>query len=230
MQETNQAVMSRAAIPVPKNQKEFEANLKIGQYRHDVESYVKDPLTFLSYPVFDTFQDDRKLVGVISTSLYWGLIFRKILQPSSEGIICVLENSFNQTFSYRIDGLDVTYLGLEDAHDKQYDHLEFSADVNSYLDSVATTETRSYTTVSLNRDYGKYRLHVYPSKATEASYMSNEPAILSAVVACAFLFTSIVFLVFAVVVERRQHIVVTEAMMHARKAAETERQLNEYDE
>jgi hypothetical protein len=39
-------------------------------------------------------------------------VLANILPPSTSlGIICILENSFNQTLTYRIDGPDVTYLG-----------------------------------------------------------------------------------------------------------------------
>jgi hypothetical protein len=63
----------------------------------------------LAYPVFDSFEDDR-FTGVLATDIYWKLFFANILPPSTSlGIICILENSFNQTLTYRIDGPDVTF-------------------------------------------------------------------------------------------------------------------------
>jgi hypothetical protein len=113
------------------------------------------PLTALAYPVFDSFKDDRKLTGVLATDIYWKLFFANILPPStSSGIVCILENSFNQTLAYRIDGPDVTYLGEEDSHDPRYDYLETHADINAYVESQARTETRSYTAVPLNKSSG----------------------------------------------------------------------------
>jgi hypothetical protein len=50
----------------------------------------------------------------------------------------------------------VTYLGEEDSHDTRYDYLERNADINAYVESQAGPETRSYTAVPLNKEFGKY--------------------------------------------------------------------------
>jgi signal transduction histidine kinase len=50
----------------------------------------------------------------------------------------------------------------------------------------------------------------------------------TAVVACTFLFTSIVFVVFAYVVELRQNIVMHGVLKSAKQVATTERELNEF--
>ena len=167
--------MNRAVIPIPSASENLEQNLALSQFRENAEEYLEDPLTFIAYPVFDTFEDDRKLAGVLATNVYWKLFFAGILPSTATGFVCVLENSFNQTLSYRLDGERVTYLGEEDRHDPEYDHLEASADINSYIESRARAETRSYTTVSLNKEYGKYTLRIYPSSATEENYISNDP-------------------------------------------------------
>jgi hypothetical protein len=193
--------------------------LAASQYRHNIEEYLDDPLTFFAYPVFDSFENDRQLAGVIATDVYWKLFFANILPSSASGIICILENSFNQTLAYRIDGPDVTYLGDEDRHDARYDHLEELADINAYVESRAGPETRSYTAVPLNKEFGKYTLRIYPSRDTEEHFSSNKPWVYTIVVASTFLFTSIVFVVFANVVERRQKIVMEGVVKSAEKAA-----------
>jgi signal transduction histidine kinase/CheY-like chemotaxis protein len=185
-------------------------------------------LTVFSYPVFDSFEDDRQVAGVLVTDFYWKVFFANILLPSASGIICILENSFNQTMVYRIDGPDVTYLGEEDSHDTRYDYLEKHADINAYVESNARPETRSYTAVPLNKEFGKYTLRIYPSRDTEKHFSSNKPWVYTIVVASTFLFTSIVFIVFANVVERRQQIVMEGVVKSAAKAAATERELNEF--
>jgi signal transduction histidine kinase/CheY-like chemotaxis protein len=221
--------MGRAIVPSTPSEKEnFRNILAASQYRHNIDEYLGDPATMFAYPVFDSFDDDRKLGGVLMTEFYWKLFFANILPPSASGIICILENSFNQTLAYRIDGPDVTYLGEEDSHDNQYDYLERHADINAYVESQAGPETRSYTTVPLNMEFGKYTLRIYPSRDTEKLSHSNKPWVYSIVVASTFLFTSIVFIVFAAVVERRQHIVMQGVVQSAEKAAATERELNEF--
>jgi signal transduction histidine kinase/CheY-like chemotaxis protein len=227
--QSNQAVMGRALVPSPRSGSEnFRNNLAVSQYRHKIEEYRGDPVTMFAYPVFDSFEDDRQLGGVLVTEIYWKLFFANILPPSASGIICILENSFNQTLVYRIDGPDVTYLGEEDSHDTRYDHLERHADINAYVESQAGPETRSYTAVPLNKEFGKYTLRIYPSRDTEKHFFSNKPWVYTIVVASTFLFTSIVFVVFAGVVERRQQIVMQGVVKSAEKAAATERELNEF--
>jgi signal transduction histidine kinase/CheY-like chemotaxis protein len=229
LQESNQAVMGPTTVMIPSAQEIFRHNMAASQYRHNIEEYLGDPLTVLAYPVFDSFEDDRQLAGVLSTQVYWKGFFADILPPSSpSGIICILENSFNQTLAYRIDGPDVTYLGEEDLHDTRYDYLEKLADINAYIQSQAGPETRSYTAVPLNKEFGKYTLRIYPSRVTEEHCSSNKPWVYTIVVASTFLFTSIVFVVFANVVERRQKIVMEGVVKSAEKAAATERELNEF--
>jgi signal transduction histidine kinase/CheY-like chemotaxis protein len=226
--QTNQAVMTRAVVPIPIVRKSIKSGLAGGQYRHNIGEYLDDSLTFLAYPVFDSFEEDRQLVGVLATMFYWQLYFTDILPPSSVGIVCILENSYNQTLAYRIDGPDVTYLGEGDPHDTQFDYLEEVADVNTYVQSRAGPETRSYTTVPLNKEFGKYTLRIYPSRDTEEHFSTNKPWVYMVVVLSTFLFTSIVFVMFACVVERRQQIVMDRVVTTAQKAATAERELNEF--
>jgi hypothetical protein len=68
------------------------------------------------------------------------------------------------------------------------------ADINAYVESQARPETRSYTAVPLNKEFGKYTLRIYPSRDTEEHFSSNKPWVYTIVVASTFLFTSIVFM------------------------------------
>jgi signal transduction histidine kinase/CheY-like chemotaxis protein len=227
--ETNQAAMGRATVPTLQSEKDFlRDSLARSQYRHNIDEYLGDPVTIFAYPVFDSFEDDHQVAGVLVTYVYWKLFFANILPPTASGIICILENSFNQTLVYRIDGSDVTYLGDKDTHDTKYDYLERHADINAYVESQAGPETRSYTAVPLSKEFGKYTLRIYPSRHTEKQFYSNKPWVYSIVVASTFLFTSIVFVVFAGVVERRQQIVMQGVVKSAEKAATTEREVNEF--
>jgi signal transduction histidine kinase/CheY-like chemotaxis protein len=220
--------MARATVPIASGREHMRDHFAASQYRHNIGEYQDDPLTTLAYPVFDSFEDDRQLAGVLATNIYWRLLFTDILPPSVSGIVCILENSYNQTLAYRIDGPDVTYLGDEDLHDTRYDYLEEFADINAYVQSQAGPETQSYTEVPLNKEIGKYSLRIYPSRDTEDHFSSNKPWVYTVLVAFTFLFTSIVFVVFAYVVERRQKIVMEGVVKSAKQAAATEREFNEF--
>jgi Adenylate and Guanylate cyclase catalytic domain len=191
----------------------FKAMLSMSQYRNDVEDYLGEPVSTFAYPVFDSFnRSSRQVVAVIGTSLYWQLYFKNVLSRSARGIACVLKNTRNQTFSYRIDKDTVEYLGIGDYHDPQYNHLVQESDVGYYIAKQSSTETKSFTSVELNTAYCSYKLSVYPSKATERHYVNGDPLYLTVVVVSIFLFTSLVFLLFMVAVNRRQRVVMDRAV------------------
>jgi class 3 adenylate cyclase len=191
----------------------FKLLLSLSQYRYSVRKFLVDPTSAFGYPVFDSFDpDNRKVVGVISSNLYWRLYFNHILPPNARGIMCVLENSRGQIFTYRIDGSEALYYGNGDLHDSKYDHLEVSSDVSSYLAKKLSPETKSYTSVDLSEEYCNYKLRVYPSQDTEDEYVNQDPIIYTVVIACVFLFTSLVFVAYDRLVTRRQRIVMDRAV------------------
>ena len=143
--QTRQAIMNRVTHAVtPKGLQNLKSNLAISQYRHDIGNYIDDPLTFIGYPVFDSFdRTSREIGGVLATNIHWKLFFERVLSSSARGYICVLENSYNQTLVYRVDGSEATYLGGKDAHpDAKYEYLEESASINEYVQRESGPQTR----------------------------------------------------------------------------------------
>ncbi|CAB9528965.1 respiration control sensor protein ArcB [Seminavis robusta] len=223
------AIFHPAVVPIPAWRNRLEANLKLSQYRTQIDELVDGLSTFLTYPVFDSFDiDNREVAGVLATSVYWKVLFSYLLPANSDGIVCVIESpSFNQTFTYQIDGPEATFLGMGDHHDPQYSDLAVSADVNAFLKSRARPQNRAYSTVPLSDDT-QYVLKVYPSAATEAPFTTMQPALFTGLVLVVFAFTSVLFLLFSYVVERRHTMMVENVLEHAQKAADTERELNEF--
>jgi hypothetical protein len=214
---TGQAVMDSAANLNQENYGDTGAYMKLlismSQYRESLDTFLGDPTSSIGYPVFDSFDHKtRSVVGVIASNLYWRLYFEDVLPPNARGILCVLENTHNQTFTYRVDGSDTTYLGFGDFHDSKYDHLAMSVDVAAYIQKKASIQTRSYTSVDLNGDYCGYTLRVYPSQDTEDEFVNSSPIIFTVVIACIFLFTSMVFILYDYLVARRQRIVMDRAV------------------
>ncbi|CAB9505095.1 natriuretic peptide receptor 2 [Seminavis robusta] len=190
----------------------YNAFLEAGQYRHDAELFEGDPTTNLLYPVFDSFGPNRTLGGLLMTSLYWRLNFDEILPDTAKGITVVLENSLNQSFTYRIDGPHVTFLGPGDRHDPRYDSMVVSEDVTEHLQARAGPENQGFDAADLNAEHCRYKLSVYPSQDTEDEYVNNEPIIFTLIVAGVFLFTSLVFILYDWLVARRQRIVMDKAV------------------
>jgi cell division protein FtsL len=193
----------------------FKLFLQLGQYRGEADAYDGDPDSNMAYPVFSDFSEDRKVVGLLMTTLYWKVYFKDVLPPGADGIYVVLESdakAVNQTITYRIDGPDVTYLGGGDRHDTSFDHLVQSEDITNFIRERASVRTRSYTAAELNDDYIHYTLRVYPSTELEDDYVTNKPIIYTIVVVSVFLFSSLVFLAYDCLVERRQTIVMDKAV------------------
>ena len=194
-------------------QKLFNTLVTLGQYRLEQETYMLDPVSPMMYPVFESLTDEeRKLAGVFVIQFYWRLYFTNVLPEGVEGMICVLENTLGQVFTYELNGPDATYLGATDSHDKEYDVMEVYANVGSYVMERAGPTTRSYTAVDLNKDFNNYKLRIYPSQTFEEKYVTNKPLIYTGVVAGIFFFTSLVFLMYDCFVERRQQVVMDRAV------------------
>ncbi|CAB9501779.1 Receptor-type guanylate cyclase gcy [Seminavis robusta] len=215
---SNLAYLSKAVDPSPM----FHMFLARGQYRHQKEAFLGDAATPFIYPVFDSFPNannnnnkNRTLVGVTLSNIYWRLHFENILPPNARGIVVVLSNNANQTFTYQINGADVDYLGKGDLHDAAYDDYGVSADISQHLQSHASVVTQAYTAVPIAETGVQYQLHIYPSAEMAQQYISNEPILFGCVVALVFVFTSIVFLFYNHMVERRQRAVVDRAVKSA---------------
>jgi hypothetical protein len=67
---------------------------------------------------------DRELVGVIGLSIYWRDLLTNILPPGDDGLVVVFENECNPSFTFQLDGPNVTYLGRGDRHDRAFEYLE----------------------------------------------------------------------------------------------------------
>jgi class 3 adenylate cyclase len=191
----------------------FQLILSMSQFRESVKQYLGDPTSPFSYPVFDSFDPlTRKVAGLISSTFYWRIYLENILPATRHGIYCVIQNTLNQTFTYRIDGSNASYVGAGDLHDTKYDHLKVASDMASYLATESPIKTKSYTVVPLNSQFNSYSLAIYPSQDNEDDYVNNDPVVLALTIVCVFLFTSMVFLIYDRYVARRQRVVMNRAV------------------
>ncbi|CAB9515748.1 Receptor-type guanylate cyclase gcy [Seminavis robusta] len=205
-------LINKMRVVSPKHRASFTGSLRAGHYRNKVNAYLDGPITFLAYPVLDSFNTTtRKLGGVILTNLYWQVYFQNVLPTNAQGILCVLSNSFNQTFSYLINGHNTTALGPEDFHDPRYDHMAVTLDVTSDVHRNSNPEKMGYLTVPLDDTVGRYILKVYPTDETRDEYITNNPIIYTVAVGVIFVITALVFVLFDTCVEKRQKVVMKRA-------------------
>ena len=186
--------------------------LSLGQFRHQSYEYQGDPNSAIIYPVFDSFGANRSLAGLLNVPVLWRLTFANLLPETAVGVTIVVRNTNNQTFTYRVDGPMVTYLGLGDLHDNKYDSMVVSQDVTKQIQSIASPENQPYDAPGLDDEFNRYFIDVYPSQDTEDEYVTSKPGIFAVVVASIFLFTSLVFIAYDILVARRQKIVMETAV------------------
>ena len=196
--------------------------LRAGQYRHNEEELYLDPTSLFYYPIFDEFgdHDNRNVVGILISTMYWKYYFKDILPPNARGIVCVLENSANQTLTYLVNGPDSVFVGGGDLHDTKYTSMKVSERLSEFIVGRTSPETKSFSSTTIDFDYLDWTITVYPSLETEDQYLNNDPLIFTLVVVSVFCFTSFVFVGYDRLVARRQRIVMDRAIASGTIVAE----------
>jgi hypothetical protein len=152
---------------------------------------------------------EHRFVGMLSSTIYWRSLIKDILSAESSRMVVVFTNPCNPPFTYQISGPHVNYLGSGDRHDKQFDPLVIQSPLSN-LTSYSASDSE-YTGAPLD-PYCPFTLHVFPSVEMKDAYMTNNPIIFTVLAVMLFVFTSIVFLLYDFMVERRQKLVMTSAV------------------
>jgi class 3 adenylate cyclase len=176
---------------------------------------VHEPTNAIIYPMINTMETVRvdlekqhPVVGVLSFAIFWRDIFKDILPQKSNGVYVVLEHTCGkgQAFTYQLDGPQTTFLGVGDLHDPKYDYIGYSATLAELTDTSNSDRESAYTGLPL-ADFCPKTLKVYPSQDMEDGYKTSNPVIFTVIAALIFLFTSVVFVTYDLLVARRQKIV-----------------------
>lgn len=144
-------------------------------------------------------------VGLIVATLYWRDMIRNILPQGSNGIHIVFDVC-GANWTYQINGPNVEYLGVGDWHDSRYQSLG--------IHSQQEFEFRDplYSGAPIDTSYCNYTVHLYPSSVLKNAHTTNQPIVFTVVVLLVFVFTSVVFFVYDVMVERRQKSILSTAV------------------
>ena len=184
----------------------------LGDFITTDEYDVTEPISELHYPIFDEAYSQvsvsslptsmEHMKGFVWAAFHWRNFFIDILPPGISGLDLVVSNSCNHSFTYRLKGPDVEFLGFGDHHEMRFNDLEVSSTL-AQLDEYQTG-TNSYTGIPLDEALCKYQFHIYPSKVFEERYVTANPWAYTFSAVAIFIFTSAVFWVYDFVVERRQ--------------------------
>ncbi|CAB9521724.1 Receptor-type guanylate cyclase gcy [Seminavis robusta] len=180
--------------------------LILNRWKGGGNDYEDGPVSDLYYPIYSSFDaSERELVAVFDTLVYWQVYFVNVLPPNADGVIVVLENTCNQSYSYQIDGPEATYLGPGDLHDPKFTEYEVSTGFGAFLGT-------KHANLLADSHHCTYNVKVYPSQHMKDQYTTNTPVVFVIILVCVFAFTSFVFVVYDRVVERRQHVVLETAV------------------
>lgn len=198
-----------------------------------------EPFSVINFPIIDVSADyvslfddetgepngNHTVVGLFTMMFFWRDLIRGILPVKSEGIICVFDNTCNQTFTYEILGPNARYLGRSDLHDPRYDYMGISQTLTDFADYSANG--RQFTGLPLGGELCPYTLRVYPSATLEDEHTTNNPEIFTVSAILIFVFTSAVFLIYDICVEKRQRKVMNTAVQSTASVSLLERMVKE---
>jgi Adenylate and Guanylate cyclase catalytic domain len=180
------------------------------------------PIMDISYPIVDdvsrvdlTASDDYEpsnhtLVGLVTVCVYWREIFSNALPPDSLGVVIVVDNECTDSFTYQINGPNVTYLGVLDKHNKDYDLLGVSSNIPDLDDFVF--HKSDYSGAPLDTNLCPYSIRLYPSDDMKAALTTNKALIFMIVTLASFAALAVIFAAYDFKVERRQKKVMSSAV------------------
>lgn len=167
------------------------------------------PITGFYYPVLTSYAESARLVASFVTLLHWDTFFADILPENADGLITVLKNTCNQSFTYEINGPTAVFLGEGDKHDPKYNDMMAEVDFTALINQ--SIQDGTYKGHPIDEEGCQYSIQVFASAEMESQYVSNNPWLYTIGSAMIFVFTSVVFLLYDAYVQRRQRLTMNEA-------------------
>ena len=163
--------------------------------------YEGDPIAIMYLPIFEQFNNESSVVGMLSASMSFKFFFTNLLGAEPNGVMCIIENGCGDVLSYEINGEEAIFLGRNDMHDPSFDYLEQTYDFSSVSESKVHSYREKY--VRLNDEYCPYKLRVYPVNTLQDEYMTSRPVVFAVTMALAILFMAIAAFSYDYFVQRR---------------------------
>ena len=165
-------------------------------------SQPDQPHSFRYIPVFRSLQDNTSdAVAIINFPVAWDVPLRHTLPEAVENVNVVLRNTCNQTFTYLVHGPDAYYIGEGALHDRTFDADRISFDLWESTDPNFLTDPY----------HCRFSVDVYPTRAFRDSHVSKTPKVFAVVIAGTFLLMIAVFVIYDLIVQRRNRVLVLNA-------------------
>lgn len=153
------------------------------------------PGSFMSAPIFESFDPDSAIVGIFSGFLFWGKNFEKLLPDGTKPLLLVVGNC-DESITFVIEGRKATFLAFGDGlHDAKFDSLARSGILASYQTPLGCG----------------FSITIYPTLEFYENYSTNGALVKTVSLVSCFVITALLFIVYNVAVEHRQKKVFTTA-------------------
>jgi hypothetical protein len=131
--------------------------------------------------------------------LPWERYFSDLLPADVVGLICVLQSTCDQTFTFAIYGPNATFVGDGNIQNSVFESLVVETSIHDFGSiAVLANETSNRTGPC------GYSLSIYPTELLRENYTSSRPEYFTIGLLTLFAFTAIVFLIFVYVSRHRQ--------------------------
>mgnify|MGYP005847545603 CR=1 FL=1 len=164
------------------------------------------PHSIAAQPVFEALQapsssrSGLKVAGYIYSVIDWTVHLHNLLPEGVNGIIVVLRNSCDQSYTYELNGNQATLLAKGDIHNPSFNRQGKVIDfANFYFDPNLTSTQEGHCQIFLN---------VYPSDTFVDAYNSNLSKSFAIMVAALFIIMALIFMLYDWVVSTRNYKVV----------------------
>jgi hypothetical protein len=175
--------------------------------RYVLGSYLEgEPTSDLYFPVFDPNPVDPQLVGAVALELRWPRILNGGIPVNADLLTVVIKNTCGQSYTYSVDQAEraLQFQGNRDMHDPKYNNWVHSTTYEEFDQLLGVVSNGIPISNATDPSHCLYRFEVYPTQAMENTYVTNEPIIFAVVSAVIFLFTSLIFVAYDMIVRRRQ--------------------------
>jgi len=129
----------------------------------------------------------------------------RMLRPNTKTVVSTRqENTCDEVFSYKIEGHNSIFIAEEDKHNIKFDGKKLNQTFAEFANSKELLDAGL-------GEHCVYTISVYPTQRFEDAYDSSKPVWYAGFILIVFAVTSVMFLVYDILVRRRQAKVLSSA-------------------
>lgn len=158
------------------------------------------------------------ILGVAGAEIEWITLLDNVTPTDAPTVCIVLQNTCGQAHTYHVKGGIASYLSSGDAHDSSYDDLAQSVSVANAMQDVVNAQAVSHdgyimattmthyqeTTTDDEPGFCMYTFTVYPTLEYEETFHTGLAYIYMSMTVVLAALSIVLFIVYSVLVERRQ--------------------------